>query len=428
LYGFCLHVIRIFKFGGASVRDAAGVRNVARIIEKMGGDSSLVVVVSAMGKTTNALENIYHLARCNEPFEEALRELKVTHENIAAGLFPEDGGEIGDALARYFLRLRFRLLHAALLPYDQGYDQVVSTGEYLSSLILFRYLLSRDLPVTLINAARLIRTDKTWREGEVQWPETEKLIRREAGPILQQGIVLTQGFLGGCSNGSVTTLGREGSDYTAALLGAALQAESVTIWKDVPGVLNADPRWIQEAVLLPELSYQDAAELTYYGATVIHPKTIRPLARQSIPLYVRSFLDPEAAGTRVSFEAVKWQDPAFIRKSNQTLVSLTSRDFSFMDEKNSTEVIHLFSQAGFKIQMLQVSATSISVVTDSKKENLEQVFLHLKNRYTILFNENLTLYTIKNYSPEAIDFVKGENSVILDQRSRNTCQLLIRTT
>lgn len=421
-------MIRVFKFGGASVKDAAGVRNVARIIEKMGGDAGLAVVVSAMGKSTNALENLYHLARRNEPFEEAFQELRAGHEAVADGLFPGNEGDIRGALSRYFLRLRFRLMRAATLPFDQGYDQVVSTGEYLSSLILFRYLLSCDLPVTLINATRLIRTDKTWREGEVQWPETEKQIRREAGPVLSQGIVLTQGFLGGSSGGSVTTLGREGSDYTAALLGAALQASSVTIWKDVPGVLNADPRWIPGAVLLPELSYQDAAELTYYGATVIHPKTIRPLARQGIPLFVRSFLDPEAPGTRVSFEAVKWSDPAFIRKSNQTLVSLSSRDFSFMDEENSTEVIHLISQAGLKIQMLQVSATSISVVTDSKKESLEQLFMHLKNRYTILFNENLTLYTIKNYSPSAIDFVKGANSVILDQRSRNTCQLLIRTT
>jgi aspartate kinase len=285
-----------------------------------------------------------------------------------------------------------------------------------------------ELPVTLLNARHLIRTDMTWREGEVSMEETAKQIRKEAEPILKSGIVLTQGFIGGCRKGNVTTLGREGSDYTAALLGHCLEAESVTIWKDVPGVLNADPRWLQGAVLLPELSYQDAAELTYYGATVIHPKTIRPLAQKGIPLYVRSFLEPAQSGTRVGFEAVKWTDAAFIRKSNQTLISLSSKNYSFMEEKNITEVLHLFSQAGLKFQMLQVSATSISVVVDFNKESFEKVFSHLKSSYSVLYNENLTLYTIKNYNQWAIDFVRGENSVILDQRSRNTCQLLVRPT
>ena len=268
----------------------------------------------------------------------------------------------------------------------------------------------------------------TWREGDVSMEETARQIRKEAEPILKSGIVLTQGFIGGCLKGNVTTLGREGSDYTAALLGHCLEAESVTIWKDVPGVLNADPRWLQGAVLLPELSYQDAAELTYYGATVIHPKTIRPLAQKGIPLYVRSFLEPAQSGTRVGFEAVKWTDAAFIRKSNQTLISLSSKNYSFMEEKNITEVLHLFSQAGLKFQMLQVSATSISVVVDFNKESFEKVFSHLKSSYSVLYNENLTLYTIKNYNQWAIDFVRGENSVILDQRSRNTCQLLVRPT
>ncbi len=421
-------MIRIFKFGGASVKDADGVKNVARIIQRFGGDSQLAIVVSAMGKTTNALEAIYEKAFHGQDFDELLQQLRQQHLDTVRGLFGEENVEVPEALDRYFIRLKFQLLHAAEASFDFGYDQVVSYGEYLSSLILFRYLLHVELPVTLLNARHLIRTDMTWREGDVSMEETARQIRKEAEPILKSGIVLTQGFIGGCLKGNVTTLGREGSDYTAALLGHCLEAESVTIWKDVPGVLNADPRWLEGAVLLPELSYQDAAELTYYGATVIHPKTIRPLAQKGIPLYVRSFIEPAQSGTRVGFEAVKWTDPAFIRKSNQTLISLSSKNYSFMEEKNITEVLHLFSQAGLKFQMLQVSATSISVVVDFNKESFEKVFSHLKSSYSVLYNENLTLYTIKNYNQWAIDFVRGENSVILDQRSRNTCQLLVRPT
>jgi aspartate kinase len=421
-------VIKVFKFGGASVKDAAGVKNVADIITRFGGESQLAVVVSAMGKTTNALEVLLKQAWNGETFEEAFSHLFQYHKTILDELFqgPEQE-EVAAALDRYFLRLRFQLLHVREQPFAQSYDQVVSYGEYLSTLLVYRYLVKLELPIHLKNARQLIKTDMNWREGNVQMEDTAKTIRKELEPLLKAGIVLTQGFLGGTRNGHVTTLGREGSDYTAALLGHCLNAASVTIWKDVPGVLNADPRWLQGAVLLPELSYQDAAELTYYGATVIHPKTIRPLAQKGIPLFVRSFLKPEDAGTRVGFEAVRWKDPAFIRKENQTLISISTRDYSFMEEKNVTEVLHLFSQAGLKIQMLQNSATSISIVTDQLQEVMEQVINQLKASYSVLFNGNLTLVTIKNYNAWALDFVRGENSVILDQRSRNTCQLLMRS-
>ena len=421
-------MIRVFKFGGASVKDATGVRNVAKIIQRFGGESHLAVVVSAMGKTTNALEVLFEKAFNKEPFDDLFEDLRTKHLELIHQLFGTSNTDVPEALNRYFVRLHFQLLHAYLNSYDSGYDQVISFGEYLSSLILYKYLKSQDIMVTLANARNLIHTDMNWREANVEMDETSKAIRKDVEPLLKSGIVLTQGFIGGGKNGNTTTLGREGSDYTAALLGHCLDAESVTIWKDVPGVLNADPRWLEGAILLPQLSYQDAAELTYYGATVIHPKTIRPLAQKGIPLHVRSFLEPEKAGTKIGFEAVKWTDPAFIRKNNQTLVSLVSKDYSFIEEKNITEVLHLFTQSGLKIQMLQTSATSISLVTDFRKEFEERISMHLKSMYTVLYNENLTLYTIKNYNQWAIDFVKGQNSVILDQRSRNTCQLLIRTT
>jgi aspartate kinase len=267
----------------------------------------------------------------------------------------------------------------------------------------------------------------TWREGRVDMDETGRLIRKELEPLLKTGIVITQGFIGGTKSGNLTTLGREGSDYTAALLGHFLNAESVTIWKDVPGVLNADPKWLQGAVLLPRLSYHDAAELTYYGATVIHPKTIRPLAQKEIPLRVRSFLDPDKEGTRIGPEMVSWNDPAFIRKENQTLISFTSKDFSFMAEENISEILHAFSQENLKIHMLQVSALSISVVTELKQDVLARIVSHMKNHYSVLYNENLTLYTIKNYTPWAMEMMVKNKSVILDQRSRNTCQILVKS-
>ncbi len=419
-------MVRIFKFGGASVKDANGVRNAAEIMLRQGSLNNLVVVVSAMGKTTNALEVLFQKAFEGLDFQPEFENLKSYHNQIATDLFGEQDEEAKSALERYYTRLEFQLLHSKGIDYDMGYDQVVSFGEYLSTLLVYSYLKKKGIQVSLQNARFLIKTDMTWREGILNMEETGKHIRKDLEPLLKTGIVITQGFIGGTKSGNLTTLGREGSDYTAALLGHFLNAESVTIWKDVAGVLNADPKWIQGAVLLPKLSYQDAAELTYYGATVIHPKTIRPLAQKEIPLRVRSFLDPEKEGTIVGPEQVKWSDAAFIRKKNQTLISFTSKDFSFMDEKNITEVLHVFNQENLKIHMLQVSALSISVVTELKPSVLSLIVSHMKIHYTVLYNENLTLFTIKNYNQWAIDFVVEKNPIILDQRSRNTCQILIK--
>lgn len=417
---------RIFKFGGASIKDAAGFRNVANIIQQHGGENNLVVVISALGKTTNALEILFRLAYSNQLFAKEFETLKNQHIQIAAELFGDEKSDLIQALERYFLRLFFQLNKCSVLPQAMAYDQVVSFGEYLSTLIAYQYFIHKEISVSFQNARFLFKTDLTWREGEIHWEETSRILRKEVEPALKSQIVLTQGFIGGTKNGFITTLGREGSDYTAAILGNMLEAESVTIWKDVSGVLNADPKWIEGAQLIPELSYQDATELTFYGATVIHPKTIRPLAQKGIPLLVRSFLDPEKPGTRVSFEGHRWAEPAFIRKENQTLVSFTSRDYSFMDEKNITEVLHLISKLNLKNHLLQVSATSISVVTEIQADSLEVLVSHARSHYSVLYNQDLTLVTIKNYNSWAIDFVVGKKQVILEQRSRHTCQLLLK--
>ena len=420
-------MIKIFKFGGASVKDAAGVRNLVSVVEREGQLNNLVIVLSAMGKTTNALETLYSKAFKGEPFEEEMEALRRYHTTIAADLFSPSSEDVISALDRYFVRLHFQLLHSPKLNVDLGYDQVISFGEYLSTFLVYSYLKHRGLSIVLKNARFLVRTDLTWKEGMVNQEETNKAIQTVLEPLLASHIVLTQGFVGGTKTGFVTTLGREGSDYTAAILGNALDAESVTIWKDVPGVLNADPKWMKGAVLLPKLSYQEATELTYYGATVIHPKTIRPLAEKEIPLFVRSFLEPAQPGTRVGMESQKWTEPAFIVKHNLTLLSFSSKDYSFMDEKNITEVLHLFTKLNLKAHILQVSATSISIATELEDRALDLIKAHLKAHYSVLYNDNLTLITIKNYTLASIDFVVGQKPVILEQRSRTTCRLLIRS-
>lgn len=419
-------MVRVFKFGGASVKNAAGIRNAVQIIKTIGGQAHLAVVVSAIGKTTNALEVLWSKACHFEPWQVEFDALKNQHMEVALDLFGSESKEVPSALERYFTRLEFQLLHARRYEPDMAYDQIVSFGEYLSSYLLAAYAKKKGLNVKLLNARFLIRTDMEWREGRVNMEETGRQILAEVEPALKTGIVITQGFIGGTKSGFVTTLGREGSDYTAALLGHFLNAASVTIWKDVPGVLNADPRWLSGAVLLPRLSYHDAAELTYYGATVIHPKTIRPLAQRNIPLHVRSFLEPEKEGTIVSEDSAEWAHPAFIVKQDLVLLSFTSKELGFIEERMVSEVLHAFHQENRKVHMLQVSALSLSIVTESKKVAIERLIAHLKSAYTIFYNENLTLVTIKNYSPEAIDFVKGRNEFILEQRSRHTCQLLLR--
>lgn len=417
---------KVFKFGGASVKDAHGIRNVVRIIRDYGQAEDLVVVVSAMGKTTNALENLLALAQRKVDFTAEFQSLADFHFGTAIDLFSSEEKRliVVKGLEDYFTELKDSLSQASDAEPDFIYDQVVSMGEYLSSFLLFSALKEEDFSVSLLDASGIILTDKTWREGEVRLEDSALAARNQLLPLLSEGIVLTQGFLGGSGPGQRTTLGREGSDYTAALIAYFLEAESVTIWKDVPGVLSADPAWKADAVLLPELSYQDAAELTYYGATVIHPKTIRPLAWKKIPLHVRSFLNPDGNGTLVGPELKKHRQQSWIRKKNQVLVSLSSRDFSFMEEKNIHEVLQSFSAAGLHMQMLQVSATSISVVTDGEERRLEKAFLNISDRYSVLFNRNLTLVTIQNPEEDPVDFRFNGKIPILVQRTRSTLQLL----
>jgi aspartate kinase len=416
--------MKVFKFGGASVKDAAAVRNVAAILSQYQHEA-LVVVISAMGKTTNALERLtdaFYFKK--EDTATILEEIRAYHLQILKELFPDNTHSIYDDIHNCFVELEWALEDEATHDYDCEYDQIVSMGEILSTKIVAAYLNTSGISCTWTDARDIIKTDNTYREGKINWELTEESAQR-----LQQRnntILLTQGFIGVTSENFTTTLGREGSDYTAAILAWCLNAESVTIWKDVPGVLNADPKWFDATVLVPELTYQDAIELTYYGATVIHPKTIKPLQNKNIPLFVRSFVDPQQPGTKIHATPQALPIPCFIFKVNQVLLSISPRDFSFIVEENLGNIFALFSKHRVKINTMQNSAISFSVCMDNDDRKLPQLIEELKRSYRVLYNDRLELVTIRYYDQATIDRVCIGKQILLETRSRYTVQMVMK--
>lgn len=422
--------LRVYKFGGASVRDAAAIKNLQQIIGQNPDGQPLVVVVSAMGKTTNALEQIFHLAHSGQDYSAPLAELRRFHQEVARQLLPgvplnPDGvpacGEGAGALPQLFQELGDRLATLAKGEYDRQYDQVVSFGELLSTCIV-----AAAVGAQWLDVRPLIRTDHSWREGRVDWATTERNLREQVLPLLGRGVVLTQGFLGGTASGQTTTLGREGSDYTAAILAYCLGAESVTIWKDVAGLLNADPKIFPNTVRYPEISYQETIEMAYYGASVIHPKTIKPLAVRGVPLYVKSFVDPTAEGTKIHDCKHGLLAPALIRKTDQCLVSFESKDLTFISEENLEVIFGTLAQVRLKINLMQNSAISFSVCTDWHEYRLRKLLEQLREQFTIYYNTGLELYTIKNYTAEAISQLTQGRELLLEQRTRQTFQFVAR--
>ncbi|MEZ0542270.1 aspartate kinase [Fibrella arboris] len=419
--------MKVYKFGGASVRDAAGIRNVGSIILREAGHD-LIVVVSAMGKTTNALEDIVvsHMAGRTDEAQLRWQNVVIAHELIMAEFeLPDDLlAPIRNIFSSVAGKLATPPSASSQINYDAVYDQIVPMGELISSRILAAYLTDTGLSVRWGDARQLIRTDDTFREGKVDWHATQSLLQDFIGDRV--GLVVTQGFIGGTSDGKTTTLGREGSDYSAAIVGYCLGAEDITIWKDVPGVLNADPRYFDETVLLPSLTYQDATELAYYGATVIHPKTIKPLQNKGIPLYVKSFLKPDRPGTLVGAAAIEKPAPSFIFKVNQLLISLHPTDFSFIAEDNLSQIFGLFATAGVKINLMQNTALSFSVVVDSKPDRIPDLLEQLRAHFRVTYNEALELITIRHYDQSTIDRVLVNKKLLLEQKSRSTVQLVVR--
>lgn len=408
----------VFKFGGASVKDAAGVRNLANIVRRHG--PAVVIVVSAMGKTTNALEELVraYMNHDAEGLRNRLAQLRTYHAAIMQDL-PGDF----DTVYQTFDALADHVAQPPVGSYDEVYDQIVSLGEILSTQIVAASLNAMNVPVGWTDARRLIRTDAQFREGRVDWDETSRRIR-EAIP--NDAGTVTQGFIGQTADGRTTTLGREGSDYTAAIVAHCLNAGSTTIWKDVPGVLNADPKYFDDTVLLDKLTYQDAIELAYYGATVIHPKTIKPLQNKGIPLYVRSFVQPDAPGTVIGNFSGHLLVPSFIFKVSQVLISLHPTDFSFIAEDNLSRIFARFAQAGIKINLMQNTAISFSVVVDGNSDRVPALLDSLRQDFRVSYNDGLELITIRYYDPSTIDRVLVNKTLLLEQKSRYTVQLVVR--
>ena len=423
--------LQVYKFGGASVKDAAAILNLRHIVETTAQGRPLLIVVSAMGKTTNALEEIFKLAHAGSDYAAPLARLEAYHQEAAHALAPHlqpaTQTDVQEMLNEAFEGLSEQLAGlGGPASYDEQYDQVVSYGELLASQLVA--LVLNDLrPTRWLDCRPLVRTDTSWREGRVNWTVTENNLGVALPPLLREaGVAVTQGFVGGTTKSRTTTLGREGSDYSAAIFAYCLRAESVTIWKDVAGLLNADPKLFTDTVRYPEISYQETIEMAYYGASVIHPKTLKPLADRQIPLRVKSFLDPAAEGTLIHDCQHPPLAPAFIRKAGQVLLSLESKDFAFISEENLEVIFGALAQARLKINVMQNSALSFSVCLDGEPTRLAQAVAALRTQFRVQYNEGLTLFTVKNYTPGSVAQLLAGRTVLLEQRTRSTFQVVVK--
>ena len=416
--------MKVFKFGGASVKDALGVKNLLSVIKTVGHKDTLVVV-SAMGKTTNALEKItddYFKEKDKTP--EGIYQLKEFHLNIINDLFEKNSFEIEKRIHEIFDEL-ISFLNSNKSPnYSFVYDQVVSYGEILSTKIIHHFIEFSGIDNFWLDSRNCIKTDDYYRAANLNWELTQKNIKQQ---VEKDSLIITQGFIGSNSNNFTTTLGREGSDYSAAIFAYALNATSVTIWKDVPGVLNGDPRVFQNTQLLNQISYREAIELAFYGASVIHPKTLQPLQRKEIPLYVKSFENPIKPGTAVSKgKTIEPNIPCYIVKKNQVLLRLSSIDFSFIVEENISYIFSMLHEYQMPVELIQNSAISFSVCVNNKYKRLEELVLVLRSKFNVEVIENVDLYTIRHFDKNASKFIHSfKKPILLEQRTQETAQFLI---
>lgn len=412
---------KVYKFGGAAVKDANGVRNLARIVNAE--SNPLVVVVSAMGKTTNALEKIIELYQNRLDFSIEVKDLFNYHDSIIKDLFYHEAHmdiERYEEFKKLFIQ---EINNAPTENLDADYDRIICYGELLSTSIISAYLHVSGIENKWKDARCMIFTSEDYREGKVQWHLTEEFIRKQ---ITGNGIYITQGFIGSNKDGKTVTLGREGSDFSAAVIAACLNAESVTVWKDVDGILNADPRWYSKAGLLSELSYNEAVEQAFYGASIIHPKTIKPLENKSIPLYVRSFIKSDNEGTVIHKAKHIKYPPVLIRKTNLVLVTISSFDFSFIVEENLQEIFSVFSQNYAKLQIMENSALKFSACIKVRDERLHIIKEKLMQNYKFSYNTGVSLYTIRHYNDSIIYEITTDNEVLMEQKNRSTAWYVVR--
>jgi len=418
--------MEVYKFGGASVSNANAVRNLTSIIQNAKKDH-LLIVISAMGKITNKLEELSTAYIYGQDNTYALlEEIKAYHFTILNDLFTDHNHPVFNDVANTFVEIEWLLEEEANDAPDYIYDQIVSIGEIISTKIVAAYLNHEGILCKWLDARNYIKTDNTYKEGNVDWEKTIIEVDKHLVPVLSTTIGVTQGFIGSTSENFTTTLGREGSDYSAAIFTACLDATALTIWKDVPGVLNADPKWFEITEHIPQLSYHDAIELTYYGATVIHPKTIKPLQNKGIPLYVRSFLHPDGKGTIINGVNSPLPVASFIFKVNQVLISILPKDFSFIIEENLSDIFSLFHKHKVKVNTMLNSALSFSVSVDNDDEKVKNLIAELSGMYKVKYNKGLELVTIRYYNQETIDRVTVNKDILLEVKSRNTCQIVMK--
>ena len=416
--------MKIFKFGGASVKDAEGVKNLVAVLKAV-GEKELVLVVSAMGKSTNHLEVVVSNYFSNpSELETSVLSIYDYHKEIVDGLFENKSHIVYKEVSKLFKELQSFLKNTKSQKHSFVYDQVVGFGELLSTTIVSAYLSEKNIQNDFLDVRTCIKTDASYRDAKVDWEITQQKIIQH---VNTKTVTVTQGFLGAeDDNNFTTTLGREGSDYTAAIFGYCLNAESVTIWKDVPGVLNADPRYFEKTQLLSHISYREAIELAFYGASVIHPKTLQPLQRKEIPLYVKSFLNPLNPGTCVGKGvALDPKTSCFILKKDLVLISLSSLDFSFMMEDNIGDVFKMLHEYKMKVDLIQNSAISFSVCVDNKFNKLDALLAKLREKFKVSWNEGVTLYTIRHSNPQEIKELSQNKKLLLKQENRETVQIVV---
>ncbi len=419
--------MKVFKFGGASVKDSNSIKNVVEILKRY-DDVEKILVLSAMGKTTNALEKVlddYFSGNFHDALDK-LNGIKSYHYEIVDQLFPQSN-PVNEELSGCFEKIENLFSVEPNKSYDQHYDEIVSMGEIIATKILSWYLTLSGMGAKWVDVREIIITDSNFREAKVNWPQTLNNVKSKLLPQVEaSSIIITQGFIGSSQSGETTTLGREGSDFTGAILAYCTNAESLTIWKDVPGLLNADPKFFKETIKIESLSFGETVELAYYGASIIHPKTIKPLQNKNIPLHVKSFLSPDEPGSTISSDFSNDKKvPSYIFKQEQVLISIAPRDYSFMDENNLSTIFKSLANNKMKVNMMQNSAISFSVCTDFNHRKLENFMADVKPHFSVKYNTGLHLLTIRNYNRDIINQIVGNKNVLLEQKSRSTVQMVV---
>ncbi len=410
--------MKIFKFGGASVKDADSVKNVAKVLETQGFEKCLLVV-SAMGKTTNALEKVVEYYFKKEDFHSEIEKIKQSHLEITKGLFADNHSIFGE-VALFFDDLEAFLRRNKSPNYNFVYDQVVSCGEMISSKILSDFLNDIGFANSWLDARDYVKTDDSYREGVVNWQETEANVAK----LSKEQSYVTQGFIGSEDNNFTVTLGREGSDYSAAIFAYCLNADAMTIWKDVPGVMTGDPRKFENVTLLSNISYEEAIEMAYYGASVIHPKTLQPLKQKNIPFYVKSFVEPMKPGTKVGNSDKNQSEESYILKENQVLINISTRDFSFIAEDHISQIFNLLARHKVKVSLMQNSAISLALCLEDKFGKIDVVNEELNLKFNTDLVKNVSLYTVRNANLDELSKFYENKKVLLEQISKQTVQIV----